>query len=641
MPTISTNRKLLFFPLLFLIIIIISGLTNSYFSAKAKLSINTAMEIDKIIIRVLHARITSKQFSSDLDEDTADMVIGSFKNLYKDVSGLKNININFLHKDSKQIDELLKDIKKYQTIFEKYSTTKMDNLDNGITTDSNELQSMSGVMISTVQSIEGGLNEIHNQAMSFKERSLYLQDIVLIVLASVSILVFSLISFIISRTIVRSLKNFRTGLISFFSYLNKETEEIELLDDKNKDEFGEMAKVVNASIINTKKGIEEDNLLINEVINILDKFEQGDLSQRIYKSSNNPSLDVLKNVLNKMGDNLEKNIDNILSVLEKYTQHNYLEQVNTNNLQEHLLKLAMGVNNLGTSITEMLIENKRNGLTLDESSDMLLINVNKLNLSSNEAAASLEETAAAIVQITGNIRNNTDNIAKMSQLSINVTNSANEGEHLANKTTIAMDDINKQVSSINEAISVIDQIAFQTNILSLNAAVEAATAGEAGKGFAVVAQEVRNLATRSAEAAKEIKNIVQIATSKANEGKEIADNMINGYKNLNEDITQTISLISDIEFASKEQLSGIEQINDAVTMLDSQTQENASIASETNEIAMITDEISKLVVSNANEKEFIGKDDVKGRKRKKMKKIKEHSESSSKTNEIDDTWESI
>ena len=104
---------------------------------------------------------------------------------------------------------------------------------------------------------------------------------------------------------------------------------------------------------------------------------------------------------------------------------------------------------------------------------------------------------------------------------------------------------------INDSISVIDQIAFQTNILSLNAAVEAATAGEAGKGFAVVAAEVRNLASRSAEAAKEIKAIVENATSKANQGKDIANNMIDGYKQLNQNISQTINLISDIEMSSK------------------------------------------------------------------------------------------
>ena len=201
----------------------------------------------------------------------------------------------------------------------------------------------------------------------------------------------------------------------------------------------------------------------------------------------------------------------------------------------------------------------------------------------------------------------------MATYSNSVTKSAQDGEDLANQTTVAMEEINIQVNSINEAISVIDQIAFQTNILSLNAAVEAATAGEAGRGFAVVAAEVRNLANRSAEAAREIKNIVENATKKANDGKNIANNMITGYKELNQNITNTINLISDIEMSSKEQLTGIEQINDAINNLDQQTQKNAVIASQTHDVAVTTDTIAKLIVSNANEKEFIGKNEVKAK----------------------------
>ena len=404
--------------------------------------------------------------------------------------------------------------------------------------------------------------------------------------------------------------NFKNGLLGFFAYLNRESINSELLEDKSKDEFGEMAKVVNQNILRTQKGIEEDRKLINETIAILGEFEQGDLCQRLNLDVENPALAELKRVINNMGTVLETNIDNILKVLEQYSNYNYLNKIDQKGLKEHLLKLANGVNTLGDSITNMLVQNKSNGLTLEQSSSLLLANVDKLNLSSNEAAASLEETAAALEEITSNIRNNTENIAKMAKYSNEITKASSDGEKLANKTTLAMDEINTQVNLVNDAISVIDQIAFQTNILSLNAAVEAATAGEAGKGFAVVAQEVRNLASRSAEAAKEIKSIVEEATKKANEGKDIANEMIQGYKSLNDSINSTINLISDVEMSSKEQLSGIEQINDAVNQLDQQTQQNAAISTQTNDIAITSDKIAKLIVEDANKKEFDGKNDI-------------------------------
>ncbi len=448
--------------------------------------------------------------------------------------------------------------------------------------------------------------EINNQANKDYD-STVIQTIITIVFAFV-LLIF--ISFLIISDMTNKITNFKNGLLGFFAYLNRESINSELLEDKSKDEFGEMAKVVNQNILRTQKGIEEDRKLINETIAVLGEFEQGDLCQRLNLDVENPALAELKRVINNMGTVLETNIDNILKVLEQYSNYNYLNKIDQKSLKEHLLKLANGVNTLGDSITNMLVQNKSNGLTLEQSSSLLLANVDKLNLSSNEAAASLEETAAALEEITSNIRNNTENIAKMAKYSNEITKASSDGEKLANKTTLAMDEINTQVNLVNDAISVIDQIAFQTNILSLNAAVEAATAGEAGKGFAVVAQEVRNLASRSAEAAKEIKSIVEEATKKANEGKDIANEMIQGYKSLNDSINSTINLISDVEMSSKEQLSGIEQINDAVNQLDQQTQQNAAISTQTNDIAITSDKIAKLIVEDANKKEFHGKNDI-------------------------------
>ena len=421
---------------------------------------------------------------------------------------------------------------------------------------------------------------------------------------------------LITRNIVSSLNIFQNGLLSFFAFSNKESSNVQLINLDGNDEFGIMAKVINQNIQKTQDLINQDNSLIEDVKRVVNEVKAGNLNIKIEKSTINDELEELKSSFNEMLEvtksNVCSDINKVLSVLDSFSKLDFRVKIDNDNG-----KVATGINNLSNIINHMLVENKSNGLTLEESSKMLLFNVNKLNISSNEAAAALEE-------ITSNIRNNTESIAKMSQLSNCVTKAVNEGQAMANQTTTAMDEINTQVNLVNEAIGVIDNIAFQTNILSLNAAVEAATAGEAGKGFAVVAQEVRNLATRSAEAAREIKAIVERATVKANEGKEIATNMIEGYKNLNSNISSTMNLISDIENASKEQLLGIEQINDAVNQLDQQTQQNAMIASQSHDIAQSTDEIAKLIVQDANQKEFEGKNEVKAKDVGIKKEVKEH-----------------
>jgi len=432
------------------------------------------------------------------------------------------------------------------------------------------------------------------------------------ILISIVMLIISVVSvtFVVTKVFNKPLKRFEHGIISFFKYLNKESTIVEHLDDKSSDELGEMSKLVNENITKTKRSIDQDRAVIDNTISVLAEFEQGDLSQRVHITSSNPSLAELTRLLNQMGTNLQHNIENILNVLNQYTHYDYTQKVSIKGIKKHLLELANGVNLLGDSTTSMLIEDKKNGLTLGNSSTILLLNVETLNRNSNEAASAIEETAAALGQVTSNIESTTSNISKMASHGNEVKSSVINGQNLAHQTTTAMDQINTEVTAISEAISVIDQISFQTNILSLNAAVEAATAGEAGKGFAVVAQEVRNLASRSAQAANEIKSLVSNANEKADAGKKIADEMIDGYTNLNQSITETLTLISDVETSSKEQQMGIVQINDAINSLDRQTQENAKIASVTDEVAKQTDTIAKLIVKKADEKEFLGKEGV-------------------------------
>ena len=415
------------------------------------------------------------------------------------------------------------------------------------------------------------------------------------------------IVFVITNSIKIPLQKFQDGLIEFFKYLNQETKDSKLIEIDSKDELGLMASIVNENILNTNKSIERDRTLVDSAIKCANEAKKGLLNTRIEGETNNISLNELKNVINQMLGAIESNIKNAMKVLSSYTNYDYRNKININGLEGDIKDLCNDVNNLGLAITSMLQENKKIGLVLSSNADILSNNVSKLTASANSQAASLEETAAAIEEITANMQNSSQNITKMTSYANEVSSSVEIGQKLASKTAVSMDEINEQTQAIADSITIIDQIAFQTNILSLNAAVEAATAGEAGRGFAVVAQEVRNLASRSAEAAKEIKELVINATNKANEGKVISSEMIQGYEKLNSNIHNTLSLINEVSSSSKEQFNAMEQINDTVNNLDRVTQQNAVSAEEANKVAREVNDIAEKVVAYTQEKEFEGK----------------------------------
>jgi len=374
---------------------------------------------------------------------------------------------------------------------------------------------------------------------------------------------------------------------------------------ESKDEIGEVANLFNAYMDKVRAGLKQDEIVIEEVSDILEKTANGFFVYKVNAIASNPHVEDLKNRLNSMITTTKETLDKINETLRHYSESKFDFKIDDSGIYGNLGSLTAGIKLVGNNTSEILAMIMNTGNSLNENTQTLSTASNNLSASSNQQAASLEETAAALEEITSTIQANTLATVKMTKLAQNVTTSAKNGQDLANKTAISMDEINKEVSSINVAIEVIDQIAFQTNILSLNAAVEAATAGEAGKGFAVVAAEVRNLANRSADAAREIKHIVELASKKAREGKNISDDMIEGYKELNENISNTILTINEVANASKEQEKGIVQINDAINMLDQATQKNAQVADEISEMASNIAFMSNSLVTASSRASFL------------------------------------
>jgi len=441
----------------------------------------------------------------------------------------------------------------------------------------------------------------------FLEISVVVQKAFIIATIIVILILLGVIFLLINKIISSPLLKFQIGLLSFFKYLNKTQDSADKIEVTSNDEIGKMAELINKNIEEIQVHLNEDHNLISNVKHVVNSIGQGTLEKRITANSTTESLNELKHLINIMLTNLEdfvgKDINQLSFVLKDYAQQDFTKTLN----KELNGKIGNEIAIMNNIITEILISNQEDGLYLQKTSKKLSDNVTLLSNNATSQAESLEEVASAINKVTVNVDNTSKKAQNMFNISSQTKDSANQGKELATQTVFSMEQINEKVHAINDSIAVIDQISFQTNILSLNAAVEAATAGEAGKGFAVVAQEVRNLASRSAAAAHTIKELVESATQQALSGKDISMRMIEGFEKLEEKINETNHIIDDVASGAKEQTTSMSNISQTINSIDQFTKQNAIVAEETNKISNDTSNIANKIVQNVNKSKFVGK----------------------------------
>ncbi|MBB6094032.1 methyl-accepting chemotaxis protein [Povalibacter uvarum] len=223
-----------------------------------------------------------------------------------------------------------------------------------------------------------------------------------------------------------------------------------------------------------------------------------------------------------------------------------------------------------------------------------------LSQRTQEQAAALQQTAASMEEMSATVKQNADNARAANQLAASARNQADRGGTVVQQAVAAMAEISNSSRKIGEIIGVIDSIAFQTNLLALNAAVEAARAGEQGRGFAVVASEVRNLAQRSATAAREIKTLIGESVDKVKAGSDLVDLSGKTIAEIMESVRKVTDIVAEISAASEEQATGIEQVNRAVSQMDVATQENAALVEESAAASKTMEQQTQSLVSEVS-----------------------------------------
>jgi len=333
---------------------------------------------------------------------------------------------------------------------------------------------------------------------------------------------------------------------------------------------------------------------LTQIAKLIDSVKHGDLGVRINAEKYDGFVKQLSEDINSMMDVITEPLRETSRVVKKLAEGDLRDRA-SEEFDGEFAELSNSVNACLENLSKMATQIIDGSESLSGSAGEIAKGNEDLSQRTEEQASSLEETASSMEELTGTVKQNADNAREAEQLANDAHAEAEKGGTVVTDAITAMSEINTSSKKIADIISVIDEIAFQTNLLALNAAVEAARAGEQGRGFAVVASEVRNLAQRSAGAAKEIKALINDSVQKVEQGSQLVDKSGETLTSIVGAVQKVSTIIAEIATASQEQASGIDQVNRAIVQMDEVTQQNAALVEQASAVSeSMNDESSAL-----------------------------------------------